>query len=265
MKFSVLMSIYNKENPTYFKECLESIFQQTLKADEIVLVKDGEISPALEYIIETYNDRLPLKIIGLPQNIGLGPALNIGIEHCTHELILRMDTDDFSLPERFFHQVKFMTENPDISVSSAWIEEKDELLEETLFLKKLPISHSDLKEFSKKRSPINHPVAALRKSDVLASGGYPPIFPEDFALWSKMFVDGRRFANIPEVLLYMRTGKNFLKRRGWNFFKGEIGLLKFQYEIGFITFSQYLSNLLVRFSLRIAPDRIKSFLYRNYR
>lgn len=44
MKFSVLMSLYVKENPLYLRECFESLQQQTLPADEIVLVFDGPVS-----------------------------------------------------------------------------------------------------------------------------------------------------------------------------------------------------------------------------
>ena len=45
MKFSVLMSLYIKENPQYLRECFESLVAQTHPADEIVLVFDGAATP----------------------------------------------------------------------------------------------------------------------------------------------------------------------------------------------------------------------------
>jgi UDP-glucose 4-epimerase len=41
IKFSVLMSIYYKENPEWFRTALNSIVNQTLMPDEIVLVADN--------------------------------------------------------------------------------------------------------------------------------------------------------------------------------------------------------------------------------
>ncbi len=53
MDFSVLMSVYYKENPKYLQISLESIWDnQTLKPSQIVLVKDGELGNKLENIIE---------------------------------------------------------------------------------------------------------------------------------------------------------------------------------------------------------------------
>ena len=47
VKFSVLLSIYYKEKPEYFSECMESIYSQTVLPDEIVLVEDGRLTDEL--------------------------------------------------------------------------------------------------------------------------------------------------------------------------------------------------------------------------
>ena len=44
MKYSVLLSVYKKEQPIFFQQSLDSIFNQTLLPDEIVLVKDGPLT-----------------------------------------------------------------------------------------------------------------------------------------------------------------------------------------------------------------------------
>ena len=52
IKFSVLMSVYKKENPIYLSDSLESILvNQNLKPDELVLVKDGPLTDELEKVI----------------------------------------------------------------------------------------------------------------------------------------------------------------------------------------------------------------------
>lgn len=54
MKFSVLLSLYHKENPTFFRESLDSIFQQILPPDEVVLVEDGPLTPELYEVVDAF-------------------------------------------------------------------------------------------------------------------------------------------------------------------------------------------------------------------
>lgn len=78
--YSVLMSIYYKEDSTYFKQSLESILSQTVRTDDLVLVCDGPLTPELDAVIEEYVQAYPdlFHIIRLPENGGLGKALNKG-------------------------------------------------------------------------------------------------------------------------------------------------------------------------------------------
>ena len=109
MKFSVILSLYFKEQPSYLIQSLDSIFSQTLLPDEIVLVKDGPLTPELDNIVSEYEKRYNIiKVIPLEKNLGLGKALNEGLKHCSHDLVARMDTDDIAYPNRFEKQVKFM-------------------------------------------------------------------------------------------------------------------------------------------------------------
>jgi glycosyltransferase involved in cell wall biosynthesis len=119
------MSIYYKETASNLNQCLESLESQTLPATEIIMVKDGTLTNELEQTLELWKNRLPLRIIGYEENRGLAYALNYGLGYCSYDLVARMDTDDIALPDRFEKQVKFMTNNPEIVVSGAWIEEID--------------------------------------------------------------------------------------------------------------------------------------------
>lgn len=117
MKFSVLMSLYIKENPQYLRECFESLVAQTHPADEIVLVFDGAVTPELEAVVSEFETKLPLNLVKLPKNLGLGKALNEGLKHCSHDWVFRMDTDDICVPERFAKQVAFIEQHPDTIIS----------------------------------------------------------------------------------------------------------------------------------------------------
>jgi glycosyltransferase involved in cell wall biosynthesis len=256
------MSVYFKEKPSYLENCLLSLNRQTLQPSEIVLVEDGVITNELKEVIQKYAEFMPIKSVIIKTNVGLAAALNTGLKCCSNELVARMDTDDVCLPFRFERQVAYMLAHPQVSVSSAWIEEKDEEMSEVLFLKKLPSTHVDILKFSKKRNPISHPVSIFRKTAVMSVGAYPDIFPEDYALWSLMIVKGFKFGNIPETLLYMRTGPNFMGRRGLDFFKGEIGLLKYQRAIRFLSFTEFSISLLIRAVIRLAPLDIRVLFYK---
>ena len=84
----------------YLRECFESLVAQTHPADEIVLVFDGAVTPELEAVVSEFETKLPLNLVKLPKNLGLGKALNEGLKHCSHDWVFRMDTDDICVPER---------------------------------------------------------------------------------------------------------------------------------------------------------------------
>lgn len=116
-KFSVLISIYYKESPIYFREALDSVFAQTLLPAEIVLVKDGPLTPELDAIIEEYAARHPIfKIVTNETNLGLGRALAKGLLACSYEYVARMDTDDLIAPTRFEKEIRKLDEGYDVEV-----------------------------------------------------------------------------------------------------------------------------------------------------
>lgn len=108
--YSVLMSVYYKENPDYFIASLKSIVNQTLKPDQIVIVKDGKLTEKLDQVIEEFVRKEPelFYIVSLDKNVGLGRALDEGLKYCKNELVARMDSDDISLPDRCGIQVEFL-------------------------------------------------------------------------------------------------------------------------------------------------------------
>ena len=74
--FSVLMAVYKKEQPLFFKEALRSVFEQSLIPNEVVLVKDGPLTEELEQIIVDFSSKNEqLKVITLEKNQGLAKEL----------------------------------------------------------------------------------------------------------------------------------------------------------------------------------------------
>lgn len=267
MKFSVLLSIYYKEKPLYLKEALNSVFNQTVQSQEIVLVKDGPLTDELDEIINNYVSQYPnLKVISLPQNQGLGKALNEGLKHCRYDIVARMDTDDISKPDRFEKQIKIFEENPDIDVVGSWIDEFEGNTDNVISIRKLPEKHNDIFRYAKKRNPINHPVVMFRKQAVIDAGGYQHfLLFEDYYLWVRMLLNGAKFYNIQESLLYFRFSSDMFKRRGgFNYACMEA---KFQWRIhqlGFINLPKTVLNICIRFGTRIIPNSFRSWIYKNF-
>ena len=113
---SVIMSTY-KENIDDLKMSIESILNQTYKMFEFIIILDNPNNHIHEEIIKEYSkiDKR-IKFYKNDKNIGLAMSLNKGISLAQYEYIARMDADDISLSNRFDKQVKFLQENPDISL-----------------------------------------------------------------------------------------------------------------------------------------------------
>ena len=269
MKFSVLLSVYKNEKPESLNQAFLSIWdQQSLKPNQIVLVKDGPLTFKLDSMIDFWHKKLGdfLTIVVLKKNVGLGKALNQGLKACQYELIARMDTDDISLPERFKKQVLFMKNHPNLAASSAFFEEFDSSFSISKGKRFLALKHEDIYHYGKKRSPLNHITTIFRKSAIDSVGGYPPLRKaQDYGLWSLLMVKGYKLANIPETLAHVRAGDELIERRGPNFLIHEIKLLQFQRNIGYLNYFEYIRNLLIRSTLRLSPKFIKKIIYNNSR
>ena len=268
-KFSVLMSVYRKENFEYFQTALDSVINQTLQPDEIVIVEDGKLTDELYKVIETYKNKYPqlFKIVQLETNQGLGKALQIGVKNCTYDLIARMDSDDIALSERFEKQINFMREHLDIDVLGSSISEFEWNPENIISYRKLPIDHKDIYKFGQFRCPVNHMTIMYKKQAVLDVGNYQPFKNiEDYWLWGRMLKKGYKFANLPECLVNVRAGNAMLKRRAnlTYFFNSELPLHTKLYQIGFISFGQYLKNICLKFLLRLVPFKIMKLIYMNF-
>lgn len=268
MKFSVLLSVYKKEKSMFLDAAIDSVCtQQKLQPSQIVLVKDGPLTKELERVIDEWINKLDdvLTVVTLQENVGLASALNEGLKYCRHELIARMDTDDIAMPDRFEKQLAFMHANPNVAVCSGFIEEWSQDFAFKISERILPISHEEIVDFAKSRNPISHPAAMFRKSAVLDVGGYPIIYPEDYALWGLMLSKGYKFANLPDLLLKMRVGNALAERRGLEFLKGEIAVFKYLHKIGFITIYELYRNIIQRAIVRLSPIWLKKFLYKYIR
>lgn len=267
--FSVLLSLYKNEKPEYFKDALDSIFSQTVKSDDVVLVEDGVLPKELEDIV-CYYEKLhqELHVVRFEKNRGLGVALNEGLKYCKHEIIARADTDDINHPDRFERELKILLEHPEYDLVSAWIDEFVDNPRQILSQRRLPEKPEDIYKYGKLRCPVNHPVAMYRKEAVEKVGGYQTdLFPEDYYLWMKMLKAGCKFYNIQDSLLYFRYHPDTIKKRGgWKYAIDETKTQwKAFHQLHYLSFTDFCFNVSVRFVTRIIPYPLRLLVYSTIR
>lgn len=269
MVFSVLISVYKNDKAADFRTALASITtRQTLPPSEVVLVCDGPLPEDTNLVITNVVASHPglFKVIRLDQNQGLGIALQKGMEAVSHEVVMRMDSDDIALYTRFEQQVRFMETHPDVAICGGQIEEFIGEEENVVGKRAVPCGDDEIHNYMKFRCPFNHTTVALRRSEVLKAGNYLPWFwNEDYYLWIRMMLAGCKFANLPDTLVHVRVGKDMYARRGGiKYFKSEAGLQRLMLKNKVISFPQYLFNVSIRLAVQVLmPNSLRGFLFKK--
>lgn len=264
-KVSILMSIYFKEKPEYFRESLESIKNQTYKIDELVLVKDGALTDELEDVIKEYKDVLNLKEVPLEKNVGLGLALREGILYCSNEIIVRMDSDDVMIDSKVEEQIKIFKDNQDCILVGTNAYDFNKNINDILSERIMPEKNDEILKFSKRRCPFIHAGIGFKKSYVLKAGNYEDCYWfEDYDLFLRMLKLGKGY-NIQKNLLYIRSNLDVYKRRGGLIYiKREIKALNKFYKRGDINFYYYITNLMIRIGVRLCSSKIRGVIYKKF-
>lgn len=264
-RYSVLMSVYYKENPEHLKLAIASIQAQTFPTDDFVLVCDGLLNDALDAVIATKQQEMGtvLHVVRLAKNGGLGNALNEGIKHCKNELVARMDSDDIAYLDRCEKQINVFNIYPEVSICSGIVEEFTAYPNIVDAKRVLPETNAEIVEFAKKRNPFNHPCVMYKKSAVEAVGSYQDFYLlEDYYLWLRMLMSGYQGYNIQESLLHMRAGSDmYLRRSGWKYAKTQMRLFSYMKNSGFIEMDQYIKSCLIRSGSALAPNWIRKFMF----
>lgn len=263
-KYSVLMSLYRKEHPDYLRQALDSMINQTVKPDEIILVEDGPLNNELYTVLEEYKTHL--HIVKNETNLGLGLALNEGLKHCKNDLIARMDTDDISKPDRCEKQLRRFEEKPELSIVGAHIDEFNRDPANVVSRRKVPTTYQAIYEFAKRRSAFNHPVVMYRKSAVLAEGGYADLKRnQDVDLFGRMLFHGHQAENIDEALLWFRTSDELVARRkSWENTKSYIKTIRKFRKMGYSSYVDYIIVSVAQIGLFILPARAQNWFYKVF-
>ena len=266
MKYSVLMSVYKKDNPDFLKAALKSIYEeQTKKPNEIVVVFDGTLTDELYTTLDEFRKDKEDFVFYYPQEVnrGLGEALRIGAEKCTGDYIFRMDSDDISLPDRFEKQSAYVESHPEIDVLGGCIAEFKKSPEgEDMRLRVCPKKHSDIMKMGKRRNPMNHVTVCIKTESLHKCGSYETVLLlEDYYLWMKMAAEGCCLENMEDTLVYVRADEGFDERRAEGRIKGWKQLQTLMVKNKQISRFNAMINMIIIIGFTYCPVGVRKFVY----
>lgn len=262
-KYSVLMSLYKKENPEYLRLALDSMLNQTVAPDEIVLVEDGPLTDALYGVLDEYP---MLHRVKNETNLGLGLALNKGLKVCRNELVARMDTDDCSKSDRCEKQLARFAEKPYLAIVGTHIDEFVGDVSNVISQRIVPMEYEDIYKFAKKRSAFNHPTVMYSRSAVLANGGYADLKRnQDVDLFGRMLYGGYKAENIDEALLWFRSSDELAKRRkSWQNTWSYIATIRKFWKMGYSSFADYAMVAVAQTGMYLMPIGVQNYIYKKF-
>lgn len=263
--YSVLMSIYIKENPAFLIQSLDSMLNQTVFPSEIVMVKDGLLTRELELVLEEYDSKFPglFNFVSYDINHGLGYALHEGVLACSNEIVARMDTDDVARPDRMEKQLVAIESGLDMVGSDVieFVTSPDN----PVAITDLPKGIDAIRSYSRRRNPFRHPPMTFRKSKVLEAGNYSSefLYFEDWDLFNRMLACGYQADNLSEPLVAMRVSDDFYSRRGGSqYLKYAKAFKRAQLERGYFTKRDYICSYLPHAIVCLMPNSIRALIYR---
>ena len=262
--FSLLVPVYHGDRPDYLRRAFRSaVDDQTLRPAQVVIVRDGPVRPELADCLDDLvaGSPVPVTLVLLPRNGGLGPALDRGLAASEHDVVARMDADDVAMPHRFEVQLPLIAD-ADI-VGSGLLEFAGDT-GEIVGQRVPPIGQEKIARYARMHDPFNHPTVVYRRGAVHGAGGYGDLkLMEDYALFARMLQNGARAVNVAEPLVWYRVGETAFKRRGGTaLLRSELRLQRDFRKNGFTSPAQYARNVVVRGGYRLIPWWVRRAVYR---
>lgn len=221
---SVIMAEYSTD-VNLLKSSIQSILNQTFKNFELIIIDDCGRND-LKKIVDEFNDSR-IVVYKNEKNMGLIYSLNKAISKAKGEYLVRMDTDDYSYPNRIEQQYNYIKEHPQYAVVGMRCDYFDG--------NKIYGTSSKSGEITKKDLllgvPITHPTVIMKKDIIEKVGGYQDFHRcEDYALWIELFSQGYKLCVMPEIGIRYTIRPVDYEKRNLKTRKGLFKLIKTNYK-----------------------------------
>jgi len=240
--FSLLVSVYDGDRADHIRRAFRSaVDDQTVPPDQVVIVRDGPVRDALAQCLAELaaGSPVPVTVVPLERNLGLGPALDRGIAAAWYDVVARMDADDVAMPHRFEVELPLIRDADLVGAGLLeFVDDTDDVVGQRI----PPTDPDRIQRYARLADPFNHPTVVYRRQAVLAAGGYGDLpLMEDYALFARMLGNGARVVNVAEPLVFYRVGSTAFKRRGGaRLFRSELRLQREFRRDGFTSAPEYV-------------------------
>ena len=196
------MSAYNAEET--LEESIISILGQKHSNLELLIVDDASNDKTYSIMSQLKKTDDRIKIYKNEKNLGLTRSLNFLISKANGNILARQDSDDISLPDRLFKQLKIIkNKNIGVCTSRAYIKKSKKKLPGFSFY--LP---SDM--LIKYKNPFVHGTLMIEKSLMISYGCYNEdyLYAQDYELFYKLIKNGEKIFTIKEPLYILNMKNN---------------------------------------------------------
>lgn len=261
---SVLMAVYRNEVPAYFRKAIQSMLDQTVPPQEMVIVADGPLTPALEVVLTTYQQQYPqlFSIYHLAKNHGLAYALAYGLQRCKYNLVARMDADDIAAPQRLAWSLQAMQQG-DYDIYGGQTAEFDGDETNIVAYRNVPLHQDEIVKFAHRRNPMNHMSVMYKRDKILKLGNYRAFAGfEDYDLWVRAIEAGYHFGNDEHIFVYVRAGQDMMDRRGGvDYLKRNIKMRLVFYREHFYNWRDLVITLGGVTATNLLPPKLRYLIY----
>ena len=93
VRFTVLLPVLDREDISNgLPSAVESIFNNSLKPDQVIVTVDGPTSYKFKKLLEFYENKYSLDLVWINKKVGLDKALNIGLSKCKNEIVFFLES-----------------------------------------------------------------------------------------------------------------------------------------------------------------------------
>jgi len=221
---SVIIPTYN--TATFIVETLESVFAQTYRDFEVIVVNDGSPdTDVLEELLAPYRERI---LYFTHENRGLAGARNTGIRSARGIYLAFLDSDDCWLPSYLACQMKLFEEAPAIDVVYSDAQHfGDPALTGKTYMQTYPSNGPvTLEALIKEECQVITSCTVARTQTVVNAGLFDETFRrcEDYDLWLRVLYRGGRMTYQKKVLGRYRSHPNSLSKNAMQMAEARIAV-----------------------------------------
>lgn len=254
LPITAFLPVYHRVPVWQFERSLRSLHEQTMPAAQILITVDGPVPDDLAAAVRAAEDDETTDVLWLPENRGVGVAMQEALKHADHRWFARQDADDISLSHRFETLWALLETGEYAAVGGAMAEfESDE--QNVVRTRRLPSSAKAARAYARTNNPINNPTSIIDGERALALGGVRDLYlMEDYDIIARLLGDGGEIANTDEVVVLFRADEGMFKRRkSKGLLQAEWQMQRNLHSYGLISRPRMIVNFLARSAFRALP------------